>query len=660
MRYGKLLIYLGEARKGEEELLRAEEIDPSIAWNTELAISYNFARQPDKALDRARKALEIDPNAWIAYEAMGDAYYQKKMPKEASAAYEEAAARAGDSVNRLDMLGQAYAIAGKRAEAEQILAEMNEPARRLQFWPTDIACVYSLMGDKEQAFAWLDKACREHDPQLRAALIDPWWDNLRSDARFGEVLQRVNLAPKAQATPAAKKVAVLPFRTFDRKGPGDEYLQLGLADALITKLSNLKRVLVRPTSAVRKYNGVDHDALAAGRELQVDAILDGSVQRSGDRTRITVQLVDTQDGASLWAEQFDGSFSDILSLEDAISNRVAQALALRLTADEQTRLTKRYTADPEAYDLYLKGRYNFNKRLPDSFPKAIQFFNRALAKDPNFALPYVGLADAYLLLTLYNQDLDSIPKAKEAVMKALAIDDSLAEAHTSLAQMKEMIEWDWAGAEREYARALELNPNYATAHHWYGTFLMSRGRASEAERELRAAQELDPLSLTINSALADHYYFAREYDKAISQVRKTLEIEATPGGEGLLASIYVQKGMLQEAIAIDRKVLSELPDNVISLGSLGYSYGVLGQREKAEEVLRHCEQLAQDRYIPPVTLAVIYTGLGDKDQAFTYLTKAVEAKDPILGATIQVEPRFNSLRSDPRYTDLLRRMKLLQ
>jgi TolB-like protein len=262
-------------------------------------------------------------------------------------------------------------------------------------------------------------------------------------------------------------IAVLPFKPLGTEG-SDEVLGLGMADALITKLSNLRKIVVRPTSAVLKYTGPGHDPLAVGRELSVDSVLDGKIQKLGDRVRVTVQLVRVRDGLPLWAEKFDEQFTSIFAVEDSISEQVTKALVLKLTGEEKKQLSKHYTESPEAYQLYLKGRYFWNKRAAEDLEKSIKFFEQAIGKDPNYALAYAGLADAYSVLA--NTPLpqrDAMSKAKAAAMKALELDDTLAEAHTSLALVKMSYDWDWPGAEREFKRALELNPNYATAHHWY-------------------------------------------------------------------------------------------------------------------------------------------------------------------------------------------------
>jgi len=320
-----------------------------------------------------------------------------------------------------------------------------------------------------------------------SALTLRWWRSV--EARRTE-------AARAVTRTNLTSMAVLPFKPLvanDR----DEYLEMGMVDVLITKLSNIRQLKVRSISTVRKYADLQQDPVVAGRELQVEAVLDGSIQRVGDRVRLTVRLLNVQDGTSLWADKFDEPFTNIFALQDSISERVAAALPLNLSREEKARLSRHYTENTEAFQLYLKGRYFWNKRTGEGLKKAIEYFNQAIAIDPRYAQAYAGLADSYLLIGGYGliSQEEAIPKAKAAAEKALEIDDTLAEAHTSLGLIYQNYEWNWAECEKEYRRAIELNPNYATAHHWYGEHLVLMGRFDEGIAEIQRAQEIDPLSL---------------------------------------------------------------------------------------------------------------------------------------------------------------------
>jgi TolB-like protein/DNA-binding winged helix-turn-helix (wHTH) protein/Tfp pilus assembly protein PilF len=458
-----------------------------------------------------------------------------------------------------------------------------------------------------------------------------------------------------------KSIAVLPLKSI---GPAadNEYLQLGIADSLITKLANVKEVAVRPTSAVRKYLGPRQDPLAAGREQHVEAVLDGNVQRSGEHIRVTVQLVRVRDGASLWSGTFDELFTDIFAVEDSISQQVARRLSVELSSEERKRLERHSSTNAEAHDAYFKGRYSWNKRTREGFNKALEYFNEAIAVDPNYALAYVGVADSYTMLADYDwlPPSEAATKAKAAVTRALEIDDGLAEAHASLADIRRFYDWDWAGAEREYKRAIELNPNYVTAHQWYAEYLSAMGRHQQATREMERAQELDPLSVVVKSANGWVLLFARDYDKAIAQCQQVIEMDPSFGEVySQLRRAYEQKGMYIEALAADEKFRVFKRKGVHRTGRQPEARRFFGakaywrkMRALTENDLRNNLEAARFR------MAEIYAQLGQKDQAFEWLERSYKERSfwmPFLG----VHPHLDPLRSDPRFSALMRRMNLV-
>jgi DNA-binding winged helix-turn-helix (wHTH) protein/TolB-like protein/Tfp pilus assembly protein PilF len=464
-----------------------------------------------------------------------------------------------------------------------------------------------------------------------------------------------------QPRPAATEsrltsIAVLPFRSLE--SGRDEYLGLGIADALITKLGGLRRLVVRPTGTMRKYSNPEQDPLAVGREQKVDAVLDASFQREGERIRVTARLLRVADGDTLWTYQCDEQqCTNIFALQDAISEKVAGALALQLTGEERGRLRKHYTENQAAYQEYLKGRYFWDKRTVEGYKKATEHFQRAIAIDPNYAQAYVGLADCFAFFK---------DKAKEQLVKALELDDTLAEAHASLAfNFKFCAEWDWAGAEQEFKRAIELNPNSTTAHDWYAYYLAARGRLDEAIAEVNQAHALDPLSVIINTDVGEFFYYARQYDRAIAAYRQALELDPNFGvARYLLGYAYEQKGMYEQAIAEFQKAIPLLEDEYYGkslTGWLGHCYAVSGKRDEAVKILDELRELAKKPgvrvYGLAFQIASIYTGLGDKDRAFEWLEKEYAGHDYNL-IQVTMDPRNDSLRSDPRFTDLLRRMRL--
>jgi serine/threonine-protein kinase len=469
-----------------------------------------------------------------------------------------------------------------------------------------------------------------------------------------------SLWPKHPVPPAPiKSIAVLPFKPLVAESR-DETLEMGMTDTLITKLSAIRQINVRPISAVRKYTGLDQDPMAAGREQRVDAVLDGSIQKSGEKIRVTVRLVRVEGGAPLWASQFDEKMTDIFAVQDSISERVAGALAVKLTSEEKQRLTKPYTANTEAYELYLKGRYHLNRLTDDGFLKSLDYFQQAIERDPNFALAHAGVAESYNALGGFNvrPPKEVYPKAKSAAVNALKLDDALAQAHTALATIKLAYDWDWSGAEREFNRAIELNPSDSEAHYQYGYYLAFVGQFDEALREIRRAQELDPVSLVKITGVAQVLFLARRYDEAMAECRKALEMDPNLGfAHWLLGLAYTQKGMYEPAILALQRSIPLSGDSLDEPASLAHAYALSGNRGEARKILDELKQQAKHKYLSPTVIAALYGALGEENQAFAWLDKAYDERDSLL-IGLRVEPMFDPLRSDPRFTDLLRRVGL--
>jgi DNA-binding winged helix-turn-helix (wHTH) protein/Tfp pilus assembly protein PilF len=461
--------------------------------------------------------------------------------------------------------------------------------------------------------------------------------------------------------PPARSLAVLPFISLGRKDT-DEYLGLGMADALITRLGNIRRIIVRPTSAVRAYVGQTPDPVAAGRSLGVDMVLEGSIQRAGDRIRVTVQLVSVDAGAPVWGERFDERLPDLFAVQDSISLRLAAALVSTLTAEERVRMEKRDTDDHDAHDAYLKGRYHWNTRTEEGLNKAVGHFEQAIARDPRYALAHAGLADCYTLLGSAGygamRPQDALARARAAAMKALEIDPELAEPHTSLALVKFRLDWDWAEAEARFRRAISLNPGHASAHHFYGLYLSAMGRATEAMASLRLAQELDPLSLIIGTALGRAFHFAGHYDRAREQYLKTLELDPDFAEAHMnLGLVHAQRSMFAEAARELEQAMTIAGRRPLLQAILGYIYGLSGERDRARRTLDELEGLAGEGRIPTLFLVYPHIGLGEAERAFALLEKAYEERSGLL-VFLKVEPIFDPLRADERFDGLLRRMGL--
>jgi DNA-binding winged helix-turn-helix (wHTH) protein/TolB-like protein/Flp pilus assembly protein TadD len=464
-------------------------------------------------------------------------------------------------------------------------------------------------------------------------------------------------APKPQPFAQIKSIAVLPFKPLVTDSR-DESLELGMADTLIARLSNIRDINVRPISAVRKYAGAEQDAVAAGREQRVDAVIDGQIQKSGEKIRVTVRIVSVDGGVSMWTNQFDEDIKDIFRVQDSISERVTAVLALKLTGQERERLAKSYTENAEAYQLYLLGRYHVNRLTDDGILKSLDYFQQAIEKDPNFALAFAGLAGSYNALGGFNvrPPKEVYPKARSAALTALNLDPLLAQAHTELAMVNLTFDWDWAGAEREFKRAIEIYASDPDAHYYYAYFLAFMGRFDNAITEMQNAQQLDPVSLVKLTGLAQVLLVARRYDDALEECRKALEMDPNLGfAHWLLGLAYMHRGSYEPAILALQKSIPLSGDSPDEPASLAHAYALAGKRAEARKILDELKEQAKRKYISPSAMADLYGALGDKDQAFALLEKAYDERDNMV-VLLKVEPTFDPLRSDPRFTDLLRRV----
>jgi DNA-binding winged helix-turn-helix (wHTH) protein/TolB-like protein/Flp pilus assembly protein TadD len=452
-----------------------------------------------------------------------------------------------------------------------------------------------------------------------------------------------------------KSIAVLPFKPLDTQNR-DESFEFGMADMLITKLSSIKGIIVRPISAVLKYRDPGQDPLAAGREQSVDAVLDGSIQRDGKKVRITVRLMRVQDGAVLWTNTCDEQCTDIFALQDSISERVASELALTLTGEERELLAKRYTADPEAYDLYMKGRVWWSQA---NHVKARELFEEAVWKDPSYALAYAGIANSYTGLTIAYDVAsgEASMKAKEAINKALELDGQLGEAHTVLVYVKLLLDWDWEGAEKEARRALEIRPNYSVTHQGYAVLLSCLGRHEEALDEVDRALELDPHSPLIGALKGQCLFLARRYQQAIEHLHRTLKIHPNFWVAHLqLGRSYEQVGRYEEALQAFRRA-REVGGTMETLSLSGYTHAVAGRRDEAVRILGELKTYSEQRYVPPYYMALIHHGLGNSGEALRWLEKAYEERDARM-VLIGVDPKWDALRNDPQFAAILKRMGL--
>jgi eukaryotic-like serine/threonine-protein kinase len=460
---------------------------------------------------------------------------------------------------------------------------------------------------------------------------------------------------------AFDSIAVLPF-TNQGNNADTEYISDGITEELINSLSRLPELRVMARTTVYRYKGREDDPQKVGRDLRVGAVLVGRVVSRGDSYTMQTELVDVSNGTQLWGAQYKGKTDEILGLQEEIAQQVSQKLRLRLSGVQRAEISKPSTQDPEAYQLYLKGRYFWNKRTGDGLNRAIAYFIQATERDPRFALAYAGLADCYVVQGWIGEiaPKEIYPKARDAATKALELDDALAEAHNSLASVKRDIDWDWPGAEREYKRAIELNPNYATAHQWYAELLGALGRNQEMLVEVNRAQQLDPLSSVIGGERGSMLLYAtRRPDLALEELQKTREMDPNFAHvHWQLGLVYLWKGEFQTAATEFQTAGRLAPTVTIYKGGLGHVYARTGRTAEARRVLDELNMLSKQRYVSRIDFASVYAGLGEKDQAFDSLERAYEQHDPRLIVWLRLHPEFDTLRSDSRMEDLFRRVGL--
>jgi len=454
-------------------------------------------------------------------------------------------------------------------------------------------------------------------------------------------------------------LAVLPFENVSRD-PENEYLSDGIPGSLINNLASVPRLRVIAQSTVFRYKGRQVDPQAVGRELNVRAVLTGRMMQSGGSLRIGTELVDVATGTQLWSSQFDRKPGDIFAIQDEISNEISEKLRLQLTRAEKKQLIKRHTEDAEAYRLYLQGRHHWNRWTEEGFYKAIGYFQRAVEKDPGYALAYAGLADSYVLLgwNSYLPPKDAFPKGRAAAMSALQLDPGVGEAHAPLAAVLWLYDWQWQEAQGEFKRSLALNRSYPTANHWYAEFVMTMGRQVEAIAKMKSSQELDPLSLIISVAIGWAFYMARRYDEAIEQLLRTVELDPHyPVTYWILGLLYRITDRHDLAITAGEKGVNLSGGSPLIRAALAHTYAISGRTNQANKVLNDLIALAKHKYVAPHFFAGIHIGLGDNERAIEYLEKSFEEHSHWL-IYLHIDPSMDALRGSPRFQDLLRRVGL--
>jgi serine/threonine protein kinase/tetratricopeptide (TPR) repeat protein len=666
--YALQLAMEGRFTESLREAQLARDLDPLaiISRFTAVWCSYH-ARRFEEAWAACQETLKAEPqNLMMTY---GSSFLLSRMGRhdEAIAAAERCVELLGKASHTLGRLGAANAEAGNVAAAEAALQEMDAIAVRRHISPYHLALVHCGLGRVEEALDLLERALEINDAKVLWIAVDPELDPLHGHPRFNELLRRLNHRLGALPTLPARSftgqesIAVLPFQIVSSpvENTSDEYLGVGLADALITRLSNVQRLIVRPTSSVLRYRGAGIDPLLAGRDLSVNYIVDGSLRRVGDRLRVTAQLLNVREGVTRWSEQFDEDSTDVLQIEDSISEQVANALLPQLTTDEQLQLSKRGTDSAEAFESYLRGRYYWNSYTESGLARALECYNHAIELDPEYALAYTGIADYYNWLGVFGVRpfAECSAAAKEAATRAIELDSAAAEAHSALGFATICHDFDWGVAEAQHRLAVSLNPNYATGHNWYGFHLTMAGRFDEAIKEMLRARELDPLSPSIMQSLGWTYYQARRFDDAIATFQNMLNVAPDLGyGLGTYSWALRHVGKVEEAVERAEKALELSSGGQFFMAVLGGAYAAAGRSGEARATLERLEEMSAAGYVSPYHRALIHLHLGEREQALKLILEAATINEGWL-VWLGVEPQFDPLRAEPAFAEILTRTR---
>jgi TolB-like protein/DNA-binding winged helix-turn-helix (wHTH) protein len=486
-----------------------------------------------------------------------------------------------------------------------------------------------------------------------------WLLNTSAAVALAGIAAAASFVWRHRSPKPVESLAVLPLENLSHD-PEQDYFADGMTDELITDLARISALRVISRTSVMQYKGTKKPVPQIARELNVDAVLEGTVTRDQGRVRITAQLIRAAPEEHLWAETYEAGLSSVLTVQDTVAKAVARAIQIKVTPRERSLLATPREIDPVAYEAYLKGRYLWERSGEEDLRKSREYFEQAIQKDPGYALAWAGLADTLRRSASFGvlSHQDAYPRARVAAEKALALDNTLAEPLVALGAAKMQYEWDWAGAERLYKQAIALSPNYGTAHHEYATYLAELGRIQEAVAEARRAREVEPVSRRFGSNVAWKLYLARQYGETELEFRKLSAWHPDSTGSYVLASVYLQTGRQREAIAELRKSVEESHRGVFELMFLGHALGVSGARDEAKKVLDEMRALSQGRYVPPMYIAVIYEGLGERDQALQWFERACEER--AINGWILPDPRLDQIRTEPRFKEILRRMGLPQ
>jgi serine/threonine protein kinase/tetratricopeptide (TPR) repeat protein len=670
--YSNILTTQGRFEEGIAEIRKAEELDP-VSPRAMLMTSWTLynARRYREAQEKAAEALSLHEDLPQALIHLGNTLIALDRTSEAVTSLRRAAEIWRFSGLPRYLLGHARAAEGNLGLARKIVDRLFKINETKHVKPYFIAMAHVAIGDSDKAFEWFHTAFNERNEWMAWFGVEPKLDSVRNDPRYRELLAKTgnpiinSSAVKSDEPPTGSRehsIAVLPFRVIGAsqgESNDDEYLRLGLADAVTMRLSNVRRFVVRPTSSVIAFADGTPDPFVAGRELGVEYVVDGLIRRSAGKIRVTAQLLDVRDSATRWSASFADNVSDVLELEDSISEQVTKQLIPRLTGEEEQQISKRGTNNAEAHKAYLRGRYFWNQFTPEAFPKAIEAFEQAALVDPNYAMAYVGLADYYTWACIHGLHCpeSGFPKVFEYAKKALSIDPDLAEAHAALGLYYSNVK-RWVECEREYRLAIQLNPNYGLAHEWLSALLVGSGRFEEGTNEILTAEDLDPLSLRPKVLSAWTIYQTRNYDLALSKARSLERLNRDFMQTHLqLANILLETGHIDEAARSAAKAIELSPDSSLPLYVYCFAQSAVGNLSGAQIQLSKWENIAKENYVPPYFLGLSALAIGEINKAIDYLQAAVKESSPWVLWLI-TEPKLDRLRHDERFMKLMEHVGL--
>jgi TolB-like protein/predicted Zn-dependent protease len=655
-----------EALAQLDHAMSLDPLSPYPSWAKEWVLLW--ARKYDQLTEQHKRTATLEPNFFYMDSFVGAAYREKGMFREALDEY----LRVQNSAPEQPLYGLAilYARMGKRTEARKILRDLEVYSTKRYVPASTIGMIYASLGDRDRAFEWFDRAYQDRDVILVVFAVTPEHEPVRSDPRFTDLLKKMGLQAqetdkgsssssieKSKTEPTTEwqnSIAVLPFKNISADKE-QEYFCDGMTEQLITNLTNLPNVKVIARTSVMQFKNTDKTIPQIAQELGVAHVLEGSVRKSGNKIRVTAQLIKAEDGFHLWAKDYDRQLKDIFAVQDDVSNAIVAALKVNLSFSRQHSMVTTAPKNTEAYDLYLRGNFFLHKSDEESLNRALDYFKKSIEKDRSYALSYAGIANAYVYLAdAYLPPNDAYPKAKSSALKALELDSTIAEARAALAYILGAYERDRLSSQREFRRAMEFNPNSVDLLQLSAAYLGARTGSAEAIAQADRAIALDPLNPSARWTKEKVLYDARQYDEVIEQHKRTVELDPNFFySDSWVSLAYREKGMLKEALDEYVKVQKVMPKQ--PLFGLAILYGRMRRQQEAKNILRDVINESTKRYIAPTGIAMVYISLGEKDLAFNWLDRAYEAHDPFLDG-LKTDVRYDPIHSDPRYTVLLKKM----